>query len=715
MAGERTFLVKILGNADGAITAFKKLQRQGRSLQDDIGEGLGKSLNFTFDAFQKVAAVGAVAIGAVSAASFIAVQKASDLNETISKSQQIFGDASREIRKFADDAASSLGQTKQQAIDAAATFGIFGKSAGLSGQALADFSTKFVTLASDLSSFNNTSPEEAIQAIGAALRGEAEPIRSFGVLMNDAALKQVALEMGIYSGNGALTAQQKVLASSELLFKQTSDAQGDFERTSGGLANQQKILKASLDNITTTIGTLLLPVFVNVVTFINKYIIPAFTAFADHVGKDGLVGALGFAMNTFGDFGFTVIDTAEMMTMSMLEFLKTVLEVARNIALTVGVTAALTGNVGLTLKSVAASKALGYAQDYVNGALAKTPGIFDSIRIAMVRAQVVSQNTLPSIIGTADALERQAKKGGAVVAVSQDIEKVTKTVGKAVDTAKEKMQKYTDALKGSTHAQNRFTSAQRGTIEAQKNLDKANTDVTNAQEALNQAVAGYGKDSTQAKDAQRDLDKANRGVERAGYRVEQSLFAVTDAEKKLAELRADPESSPQAIREAELSLAEAKLSVRDATDAQFDATNGLAKAQDDLNRIVNGAIIGSIFYNGLLKDLNDAKESQTDASIRVADAILNEKDAYESLAEAIKKVADAAAQMPNANLAIPTLPTVPVPFSGMTSTAQTGGGTNIVINTGIGTSGVEAGRQIVEFIQQYSKIAADPLGINARQ
>jgi hypothetical protein len=69
MAGERTFLVKILVNADGAITAFKKLQRQGRSLQDDIGEGLGKSLSFTFDAFKKVAAVGTVAIGAVSAAS----------------------------------------------------------------------------------------------------------------------------------------------------------------------------------------------------------------------------------------------------------------------------------------------------------------------------------------------------------------------------------------------------------------------------------------------------------------------------------------------------------------------------------------------------------------------------------------------------------------------------------------------------------------------
>ena len=188
MAGERTFLVRILGDSDDAIASFKKLQKQGRMLQDDLSEKLFSGLRKGFDVFKQVAAVGVAAFGVLSAAAFVAVQRASDLNETISKSNQIFGAASREVQTFASNAAMALGQTKQQAIDAAAQFGIFGKAAGLSGTALSEFSTRFVTLASDLASFNNTSPEEAIQAIGAALRGESEPIRRFGVLLNDSAL-----------------------------------------------------------------------------------------------------------------------------------------------------------------------------------------------------------------------------------------------------------------------------------------------------------------------------------------------------------------------------------------------------------------------------------------------------------------------------------------------------------------------------------------------
>ena len=40
----------------------------------------------------------------------------------------------------------------------------------------------------DLASFHNTSPEEAIEAIGSAFRGEAEPMRKYGVLLDDASL-----------------------------------------------------------------------------------------------------------------------------------------------------------------------------------------------------------------------------------------------------------------------------------------------------------------------------------------------------------------------------------------------------------------------------------------------------------------------------------------------------------------------------------------------
>jgi len=54
------------------------------------------------------------------------------------------------------------------------------------------------------------------------------------------------------------------------------------------------------------------------------------------------------------------------------------------------------------------------------------------------------------------------------------------------------------------------------------------------------------------------------------------------------------------------------------------------------------------------------------------------------------------------------LPTVPTPMTTTGAGTSTGGaGTNITINTGLGTNGIEAGRQIVEVLQSYSRIAGN--------
>jgi hypothetical protein len=206
-------------------------------------------------------AVGTLSIAFTTVKSVIgpAITAASNIEESLSKVNVIFGKGADEVEKFASTAARQLGQSKQSVLDAAGAFGTFGKAAGLSGEDLAVFSNDFTTLATDLASFNNTTPEEAVQAIGAALRGEAEPLRRFGVLLNDATLRQEALTLGIYDGKGALTAQQKILAAQSAIYKQTNDAQGDFLRTSDGLANSQRTLKAEFANLQVELGKKLLP------------------------------------------------------------------------------------------------------------------------------------------------------------------------------------------------------------------------------------------------------------------------------------------------------------------------------------------------------------------------------------------------------------------------------------------------------------------------
>lgn len=262
MADVRTMKLNLLADVSKFSTGINTADKEAKGLSGKM-EKYGKRMAKAFALAAAAAGAMAVKIG------LEGVQAASDLNEEVSKAEVIFGDVADEIKAFATTADRALGLTQQEALSAASTFATFGKAAGLSGKELSKFSRGATTLASDLASFYNTNADEAITAIGAALRGESEPIRRFGVLLNDATLKAKAMEMGLYDGKGALDLQAKSLAAYQVILDQTKDAQGDFSRTSEGLAAQQKILRAQLENLKTTMGTSLLPTMKLVITQAN--------------------------------------------------------------------------------------------------------------------------------------------------------------------------------------------------------------------------------------------------------------------------------------------------------------------------------------------------------------------------------------------------------------------------------------------------------------
>jgi hypothetical protein len=247
---KRKLVIEVLGNAKDAAKALGDV----RSDTDRAAE--------RFTSFGTVA-LAASAVGAVGL--YKLANAAGDYGEAQSAASVIFGDAVDIVTEFGEAASETAGMSKKAAVDGANTFGTFGKSAGLAGEDLAGFSTEMVQLAGDLASFKNTSPEQAIQAIGSALRGESEPIRQYGVLLDDATLKQRAMTLGIYEGTGALTPQQKVLAAQAEILAQTSDAQGDYSRTSDSLANQQRTLTAEFENLKVGIGQGVLPMMSSLV------------------------------------------------------------------------------------------------------------------------------------------------------------------------------------------------------------------------------------------------------------------------------------------------------------------------------------------------------------------------------------------------------------------------------------------------------------------
>ena len=126
------------------------------------------------------------------------IQGASDLNETTTKTQAIFGKATAEVQAFASKGAAALGRDRAEVFDASATFGTFGKAAGMSGKDLAKFSTGFAGLSTDLASFCNTSPSRPCRRSALRCAVSLDPrIRQYGVLLDDATLRQAALKLGL--------------------------------------------------------------------------------------------------------------------------------------------------------------------------------------------------------------------------------------------------------------------------------------------------------------------------------------------------------------------------------------------------------------------------------------------------------------------------------------------------------------------------------------
>jgi phage-related protein len=240
-----------------------------------------------------VAAFAAVEVGKF----FVdAIGAASDLSESTSKVGVVFGQSSQKVLDFAANASTAFGQSRGQALEAAGTFGNLLRSIGLTEDASADMSTKMVGLASDLASFNNTDPAEALDALRSGLTGETEPLKRYGINLNDATLKQEAMRLGLDATGPTLSANTKAQAAYSLIMQQSSLAQGDFARTAGGLANQQRIMASQWVDLSANIGGLFVPVLGNASGLLTGHLMPAL------LRVTAGLPALGSALGAVGDY-----------------------------------------------------------------------------------------------------------------------------------------------------------------------------------------------------------------------------------------------------------------------------------------------------------------------------------------------------------------------------------------------------------------------------
>jgi len=188
------------------------------------------------------------------------IKLAGELQDSQAMSAQVFGSWAKQLDGWANGAADNFGLAKGAALDAANQMGIrLRQIGGMTEGAATQTSTSLVQFAGDLASAFGGPVEDASAALQSALTGEYEPLKRYGIVINDAALQAEYFAETGHKVKGSLTAQQKQQATLGIIMKNGAIISGDYARNADGATNAQKTLTAKLKDAATTIGTILLP------------------------------------------------------------------------------------------------------------------------------------------------------------------------------------------------------------------------------------------------------------------------------------------------------------------------------------------------------------------------------------------------------------------------------------------------------------------------
>lgn len=243
-----------------------------------------------------------------------AVAKFNDFYEATDLFHNAMGNLSGEADTLISKMQGLLGVDPTKAMTYMATIQSLGTSFGLASDKAYILSKNLTQLAYDEGSYWNKDVAETFTAMSSAISGEIEPIRRLGIDLTQARLQQELLDLGFNKQVSSLSQADKAVLRYIAIMKQTANIQGNLAQTIQSPANQIKILKAQLDMLAKSVGSLLypalksiLPPLIAAVQLIREFVewvaklMGVKVVFTDFTKSADSVGGIGDAMDDTAD------------------------------------------------------------------------------------------------------------------------------------------------------------------------------------------------------------------------------------------------------------------------------------------------------------------------------------------------------------------------------------------------------------------------------
>ena len=243
-----------------------------------------------------------------------AVAKFNDFYEATDLFHNAMGNLSGEADTLISKMQGLLGVDPTKAMTYMATIQSLGTSFGLTSDKAYVLSKNLTQLSYDEGSYWNKDVAETFTAMSSAISGEIEPIRRLGIDLTQARLQQELLALGFNKQVSSLSQADKAVLRYIAIMKQTANVQGNLAQTIQSPANQIKILKAQLDMLAKSVGSLLypalksiLPPLIAAVQLIREFVewvaklMGVKVVFTDFTKSADSVGGIGDAMDDTAD------------------------------------------------------------------------------------------------------------------------------------------------------------------------------------------------------------------------------------------------------------------------------------------------------------------------------------------------------------------------------------------------------------------------------
>ena len=260
---------RLPGRLSSCVTAANRYQRSMQSASAVSGGFFGKLKNF-------------LGIGGLFSLTFATVGRKigdsiTEMNsyiENVNLFTVSMGKYADEAMDYAEKVQDAMGIDMSEFIRNQGIFMNMASGFGVAEDKAYKLSKGLTELAYDISSFYNVDVDTAFQRLQSGIAGEIEPVRRWGIALDQASMQEWMLKKGIDAKVNSLNQADKAMVRYNMMVEAMAGngAIGDFARTLITPANAIRILQQQITQLARAIGSLFIPILITVIPYVQAFV-----------------------------------------------------------------------------------------------------------------------------------------------------------------------------------------------------------------------------------------------------------------------------------------------------------------------------------------------------------------------------------------------------------------------------------------------------------